>query len=102
MVSYAQGTGGYTAEEIEAAERQKAAKEAAYKSAYESGQRAGLAASKAAAAAAAAEEAAKRAASDVVTAVTPEGMSDTTKKVLLVGGLGLGAYLLLRRRGGRR
>lgn len=102
LVSYAQGDRGYTAEEIEAAARQKAAKEAAYKSAYESGKKAGLAASAAAKAAAAAEAAAAKAAGDVVTAVTPEGMSDTTKKVLLVGGLGLGAYLLLRRRGGRR
>ena len=39
LVSYAQGDRGYTAEEIEAAARQKAAKEAAYKSAYESGKR---------------------------------------------------------------
>lgn len=97
-VNLASGKGYMTSEEIAAAAAEAEKKANAYKSAYESGKRAGMAASEAAKAAAAAEKAAAAAASDIVTAVTPEGMNDTTKKLLLVGGLGLGAYLLLRKK----
>lgn len=106
-VNLATGKGFVTQEEIEAAERAAEKKRAAYQSAYQSGVKAGEAA--AAAARAQAEfEAAQKAAStatndvtDVVTTVTPS-MSDGTKKLLIIGGVGLGAYLLLRRRGRRR
>lgn len=98
LVSYAQGQGGYTAEEIAAKEAAAAKKAAAYQSAYESGKAAGMAASKAASAAADWEAAQKAAAGELLPTVTTPTMSDTTKKALLIGGIGLGAYLLLRKR----
>ena len=106
LVSYAQGQGGYTQEEIEAAEAAKKRKAEAYQSAYNSGLQAGKAAAAAGRAQAewerqqAAEAAA--ASSNALTTTASLTMSPTTKKALIIGGVGLGAYLLLRRKSRRR
>lgn len=106
LVSFAQGQGGYTQEEIEAKEAAAKRKAAAYQSAYNSGLQAGQAAAAAGRAQAewerqqAAEAAA--ASSNALTTTASLTMSPTTKKALIIGGVGLGAYLLLRRKNRRR